>query len=152
MLKTLVSKHLFSKVKELSISALNAKGAHNCVKVKIDGVKTGQDIEIHNPIETILASLVTCETHTAFYQAEKNKFDLQHIDWVKVSCKYDSAGWLEEKESNKIEDIHMELVIKSQKSQKEVSEFFEKVERLCPIYRTLEAAGVKITKNLTVKK
>ena len=45
----------------------------------------------------------------------------------------------------------MELVVKSSSSETEVHHLFHLVERLCPVSRTLEAAGIKITNNIAVR-
>ena len=98
-------------------------------------------------------ALATCETHTAFYHAKKSGIDLKQIDWNKITSSYDPAGWIAGTETNQIlGDIDIDVEVTSSSDRKSIEELMHKVERLCPVYRTLEAAGIKIKQNLTVKK
>lgn len=90
----------FSKVGELSVIAKGLKSGIQPVIVSMPKVKKYGEMEINHPLEALLGALATCETHTAFFHAKKDKIDLKQIDFNKITSSYNPAGWIEGKESD----------------------------------------------------
>ncbi|WP_018924085.1 OsmC family protein [Salsuginibacillus kocurii] len=102
-----------------------------------------------DPLSTFLSSLAGCENVIANMVAKEIDFDLKSIGFT-VKGELDSRGLLgQEGVQPYFHTVYIDAEVNTSESQARIDELREKVDARCPVYTTLEAAGVELKTNWT---
>ncbi|MFC4737279.1 OsmC family protein [Bacillus daqingensis] len=103
------------------------------------GADKGQD-----PLSNLLASLAGCENVIANMVAKEMDFDLQGIDF-RVTGELDPRGLMGQADIKPyFYDVAIEADVKTSETDERIEELRQKTDARCPVYTTLEAAGIPI--------
>jgi putative redox protein len=103
------------------------------------GADKGQD-----PLSNLLASLAGCENVIANMVAKEIDFDLQGIDF-RVTGELDPRGLMGQADVKPyFYDVSIEAEVKTSESEDRIEELKQMTDARCPVYTTLEAAGIPI--------
>ncbi|WP_347861956.1 OsmC family protein [Salimicrobium sp. PL1-032A] len=103
------------------------------------GEDTGPD-----PLTMMLSSLAGCENVVATMVAEELEFDLEGID-------FDISGTIDPRGLQGVEGVrpyfqtvNIEAKVKTSESKERIEELQRITDQRCPVYTTMEAAGVEL--------
>ncbi|MCA1031501.1 OsmC family protein [Bacillus timonensis] len=106
---------------------------------KMGGKDTGAD-----PLQTLLSALAGCENVIANLVAKEMEFDLQGIEFD-IKGEIDPRGLMGNPDVRPyFEKVMIGASVKTTESQDRVNELQERTDKRCPVYTTLEAAGVEL--------
>lgn len=135
---------LFAKMKPLKLSIVETEP-----KFKVKSLTNDHEWEITNAIENLLGSLAACEYSTFKLLSKHEKFHVEAIKFLRVESIYDTSRFLQGGPGNKLDEIFIEVEVKSKNSQEELDNLHKKTTNSCPVYQMLSAGGVKITQKWT---
>ncbi|OEH92227.1 OsmC family protein [Bacillus solimangrovi] len=102
-----------------------------------------------DPLSTLLSSLAGCENVIANLVAKEINFDLKGIDFDIVGV-LDPRGLMgDETVKPYFEKVTINAKVDTSESQERIDELQGKVDKRCPVYTTLEAAGIELVPNWT---
>lgn len=100
-----------------------------------------------NPLQYLLSALAGCENVTANFVAKELKFDLQGITF-EINGEFDPRGFMGDPSVRTyFETITVNAKVQTTESEERIKELQELVEKRCPVYGTLKAAGVEMIDN-----
>ncbi|KGX90531.1 osmotically inducible protein C [Pontibacillus halophilus JSM 076056 = DSM 19796] len=100
-----------------------------------------------DPLSTLLASLAGCENVIANMVAKEMDFDLQNIKFD-IKGSLDPRGLMgDESVRPYFQTVEVNATIETSESEERIKELQEKTDARCPVYTTLQAAGVELTPN-----
>ncbi|MFC4734983.1 OsmC family protein [Bacillus daqingensis] len=104
----------------------------------------GGNDEGQDPLTNLLASLAGCENVIAHMVADEMDFNLDKIDF-KVSGYIDLRG-LQGEEGVKpyFQEVTVKAAVHTDESDERIDELQRKTDARCPVYTTLEAAGIPL--------
>ncbi|SES32663.1 OsmC family protein [Salipaludibacillus aurantiacus] len=102
-----------------------------------------------DPLSNMLASLAGCENVIANMVAKDMDFDLQSIEF-NIHGELDPRGLMgDENVRPYFEKVQINAKVSTSESQERIEELKEKTDSRCPVFTTLQAAGVELEANWT---
>lgn len=118
--------------------------AKNHTLVIDEPANMGGDDKGADPLSTLLASLAGCENVVANMVAKEIDFDLKGIDF-KVNGEIDPRGLMGQADVVPyFQHVSIKASVQTDESDKRIQELKEKTDARCPVYTTLQAAGIPI--------
>ncbi|HET7629181.1 MAG TPA: OsmC family protein [Bacillales bacterium] len=106
----------------------------------IGGTNTGP-----NPLEAFLGALAGCENVTARFVAKEMDFDLAGMTF-EISGSYDSRGLKSGAEVRpNFRTLEIRVNVETTESEERLKRLQEETDRRCPVFSTLEAAGIEVS-------
>lgn len=100
-----------------------------------------------DPLSTLLGSLAGCETVVANLVAKEIDFDLQSIDF-EIDGSLDIRGLMGTADVQPyFQKVNIEAKVHTSETQERVEELQRITDSRCPVYTTLEAAGIELNPN-----
>ncbi|GEK57251.1 osmotically inducible protein C [Marinococcus halophilus] len=97
-----------------------------------------------DPLSALLSSLAGCENAVANFVAKEMDFDLQGISF-QVSGNIDSEGMMGNPDVRPyFQTVSVKAKVETSESEERIQELQEKVDARCPVFTTLNAAGVEM--------
>ncbi|QST00257.1 OsmC family protein [Pontibacillus sp. ALD_SL1] len=107
---------------------------------KMGGTNEGAD-----PLSTLLGSLAGCETVVANMVAKEINFDLESIEF-NIDGSLDPRGLMgDENVRPYFQTVTVHALVHTSETQERINELQRITDKRCPVYTTLEAAGVELT-------
>lgn len=120
-------------------------GEHNLIidePQSMGGTNEGAD-----PLSTLLGSLAGCETVVANLAAKELDFDLQSIDF-EIDGSLDPRGLMGTADVQPyFQTVNIEAKVHTSETQERVDELQKLTDARCPVYTSLEAAGIEMNAN-----
>lgn len=109
---------------------------------KMGGNDNGPD-----PLNTFLSALAGCENVLANIVAKEINFDLQGIDF-EIEGVIDPRGFMGDPTITPyFESITVDARVKTSEPQERIDQLQEETDSRCPVFTTLDAAGIKMISN-----
>ncbi|WP_059104392.1 OsmC family protein [Shouchella shacheensis] len=100
-----------------------------------------------DPLSTLLGSLAGCENVIANLVAKDIHFDLQGISFD-IKGELDPRGLMGDPDVRPyFQKVSIEANVQTSETEERIQELQEKTDQRCPVYTTLEAAGVELHAN-----
>ena len=144
-------KKLFATPKTTVKTILITGQSENPLSVKAVFDSHKKTVDVSNPLELLLYSLISCENATLRMIAKEKNIKVGTMNFKKVVAHYDTKGFYGLDPFNKFSKIELELEIQSDAKDEKVQEMLNLMIGRCPVYNMLHLAGVQFHSNYSFK-
>ena len=110
--------------------------------------KSGLSLNIEDPVELALGSLVSCEFHMAQFAAKKLNVTLDDIQFQNVKGALNTAFFEGDKTAlPQVTEVSMDVLVKTGVDKQKFDELIRMIEQGCPLYYLFKSSGTKMNVN-----